>query len=182
MWSSSLTVGLVCASVSSFPELQHDPDSVALLIVSLLLWTSGFPLRLMCRLVLASSLPSLVFLVSQGLQLGYWEDGMIKIKFNGSLQAGAVSCFCGFIVSVFTLCHHCSQSFKEHSGKLRFIIKITLKWITEGKRKIWRVSTARNRKTLASHSLECGTRNINRLINRNDFLSLKRFTLNLQRF
>lgn len=116
--------------------------------------------------------------------------------FYGSLGGGgekAVSCYCNFlkeiikmylIASVFTLCRHCSQSFKEHSGKWSFIIKITLKWITEGKRKIWRVSTAQNRKMLASHSMGCARRNINRLINRNDFfpLRLKRFTLNLQRF
>lgn len=120
---------------------------------------------------------------------------MIKIMFYGSLEEEkkAVSCFCNFlkdiikmylIASAFTLCCHCSQSFKEHSGKLSFIIKITLKWITEGKSKIRRVSTAQNRKMLASHSLECRTRNTNRLINRNDFFSLrlKRFILNLQRF
>lgn len=118
---------------------------------------------------------------------------MIKIMFYGSLRGGeAVSCFCNFLkeiikmyltASAFTLSHHCSQSFKEHSGKWSFIIKITWKWITEGKSKIWRVSTAQNRKMLASHSLGCGTRNSNRLINRNDFFSLrlKRFTLNLQR-
>lgn len=109
----------------------------------------------------------------------------------GEKKAG--SCFCNFlkeiikmylIASVFTLCCHCSRSFKEHSGKWSFIIKIALKWITEGKCKIWRVSTAQNRKMLVSHSLGCGTRNINRLIKRNDFFSLrlKRFTLNLQRF
>lgn len=105
----------------------------------------------------------------------------------------AVSCFCNFLkeiikmylmASVFALCRHCSQSFKEHSGKWSFIIKITLKWITEGKSEIWRVSTAQNRKMLASHSLGCGTGNINRLINRNYFffLRLKRFTLNSRRF
>lgn len=88
------------------------------------------------------------------------------------------------MASVFSLCSHCSQSFKEHSGKWSFIIKITLKWITERKSKIWRVSAAQNRKMLASHSQGWGTRNINGLINRNDFFSLrfKRFTLNLQRF
>lgn len=122
---------------------------------------------------------------------------MIKIMFYGSLEWGGWVESCRLLLSflkeiikmyltasVFTVCPHCSQSFKEYSGKWSFIIKIALKWITEGKSKIWRVSTAQNRKMLASHSLGCGTGNINRLINRNDFFSLrlKRFTLNLQRF